>query len=209
MEFQINKSTKRRARRRRVRHEKKWLPLRVLSWVSLPIAFACVIAGMQIGVDGDPGAFFAATMGFTIAVMVFVVTRSLLLNLTSHWISDRLNERIWIEDGCLYHFIQTAFAAGLNYRHADERANLFVIDLSSIHDARYDSKSGRIEFKADGRGYHYADIFENRIDQEWELKGFAAVFYNYTEPSLYTTLCDLGVQFKIETLDFKIRDARI
>lgn len=50
--------------------------------------------------------------------------------MASHWIDDRLNERIWIEDGMLYQFIQISFVAGLNNRHVDERATVYIMDLS-------------------------------------------------------------------------------
>ena len=38
---------------------------------------------------------------------------------------------------------------------------------------------------------------------------FVAIFYDYTEPSLYEYLKSIGVKFSEETIPFKIRDARI
>ena len=133
----------------------------------------------------------------------------MIANLASHWIDDRLNERIWIEGNILNHFIQTSFAAGLNSRHADERGYVFAIDILSITEAKYDKDSKRIEFKANGQGYHYADVVEKKIDINWPLAGYNAVFYDYTTPSLYEVLKLKGVNFEITTLNFKIRNNRI
>ena len=130
---------------------------------------------------------------FSVCLVLFFVCRSLISNMSSHWIQDRLNERIWVEDGRLYQFIQMNFAGGLNYRSADERANMYIMDLDTIHNAKYDPKSGRIEFNALGEG-----IFYN-----------VAIFYDYTEPSLYEYLKSVGIKFSEETIPFKIRDARI
>lgn len=83
------------------------------------------------------------------------------------------------------------------------------MDIDSIFDAKFDEKSGRVEFKAFGKGYHYADVDKKKIDREWELKEFPAVFYDYTKPSLVKTLEEHGVSFERETIDFLIRDSGI
>ena len=109
-----------------------------------------------------------------------------------------------------YLLIQMNFAAGLNYRSADERANLYIMDLDTIHNAKYDPKSGRIEFNALGEGIFYNDYQAGVIRERWDLKeDFVAIFYDYTEPSLYEYLKSVGVMFSEETIPFKIRDARI
>ena len=117
---------------------------------------------------------------------------------------------IWVEDGRLYQFIQMNFAGGLNYRSADERANMYIMDLDTIHNAKYDPKSGRIEFNALGEGIFYNDYQAGVIRERWDLKeDFVAIFYDYTEPSLYEYLKSVGIKFSEETIPFKIRDARI
>ena len=147
MEFTITSKTKAKAQKRRIKNESKWVALRTISIVSLVISLVSGIAGI----------FFvpyerytlAGVLGvlFSVCLVLFFVCRSLISNMSSHWIEDRLNERIWVEDGRLYQFIQMNFASGLNYRSADERANLYIMDLDTIHNAKYDPKSGRIEFK--------------------------------------------------------------
>ena len=147
---------------------------------------------------------------FQCALSCFFVCRSLITNMSFHWIDDRLNERIWVEDGRLYQFIQMNFAGGLNYRSADERANLYIMDIDTIHNAKYDPKSGRIEFNALGEGIFYNDYQGGVIRDRWELKeDFVGIFYDYTEPSLYEYLKSVDVKFSEETIPFKIRDARI
>lgn len=210
MEFEITKKTKKRAKKRRIKNEKKWILLRTFSCISFlisVIAFAVgffVIGYERLYLFGICGAIFA------IFFVLFVIFKALIANLAAHWIDDRLNERIWVEDGKLFHFIQIAFAAGLNSRHADERATVYVIDLQSVRNAKYDSKSGRIEFNAIGTGIDYADYQTNKIAQQWKLPPeFTGIFYDYTNPSLYEYLKSLGIVFKEDTIDFKIRDGRI
>ena len=155
MEFTITSKTKAKAQKRRIKNESKWVALRTISIVSLVISLVSGIAGI----------FFvpyerytlAGVLGvlFSVCLVLFFVCRSLISNMSSHWIQDRLNERIWVEDGRLYQFIQMNFAGGLNYRSADERANMYIMDLDTIHNAKYDPKSGRIEFNALGEGIFY------------------------------------------------------
>ncbi len=210
MEFTITSKTKEKARKRRIRNESKWVTLRIISIASLAISL----------VSGITGIFFvpyerytlAGVLGvlFSVCLVLFFVCRSLITNMSSHWIDDRLNERIWVENGRLYQFIQMNFAGGLNYRSADERANLYIMDIDTIHNARHDPKSGRIEFNALGEGIFYNDYQGGVIRERWDLKeDFVAIFYDYTEPSLYEYLKSVGVTFSEETIPFKIRDARI
>lgn len=209
MEFLISNKAKKKAKKIRIKNERKWRYLRLLSILFLVITIISFVMGIFI-IPYNNYAITGVCGGlFSIGLILYVVVRALLSNLTSHWITTRLNERIWIEDNTLKHFIQTAFAAGINSRRADERGYLFVMDIDSIHDAKYDEKSRRIEFKAFGKGYHFSDVYKNRIDKEWELKEFPAVFYDYTEPSLVSTLENQGIQFKRGTLDFLIRDGGI
>lgn len=146
---------------------------------------------------------------FAIAFALSVTTRAVWMNLASHWIQDRLNERIWIEDGILYHFIQTAFAAGLNARFADSTARVYEYDLSTIRNAKYDPGSGRIEFNVDGKLVYYEDYYKKVIGHVNQINGKPANFYEYMEPSLYKYLEGKGVKFSLETLDFKIPDPHV
>ena len=210
MEFTITPKTKARAKKRRIKNESKWVTLRIISIVSLVIALVSGIVG--IFVIPYNSFTLAGVLGvlFAVCLVLFFVLRSLISNMSSHWIDDRLNERIWVEGGRLYQFIQMNFAGGLNYRTADERANLYIIDLDTIHNAKYDPKSGRIEFNAFGEGIFYNDYQAGVIRERWNLEeDFVGIFYDYTEPSLYEYLKSIGVKFSEETIPFKIRDARI
>lgn len=209
MEFKITNSTKRNARKTRIKNEKKWLPFRISALVFAIISLAAFVIGTFV-IDYENGAL-AGIYGvvFAAALIICVIMEAVIINMSSHWIMDRLNERIWIEGDVLYHFVQTSFAAGLNSRNADERGYLFAMDISSIAEACFDPKSKRIEFKAWGNGCHYSDVRNEIIDKQWALKGFPAVFYDYTEPSLIEALKAKGVTFREETLNFKIRDNQI
>lgn len=210
MEFTITPKTKARAKKRRIKNESKWVTLRIISIVSLVISLVSGIVG--IFVIPYNSFTLAGVLGvlFAVCLVLFFVLRSLISNMSSHWIDDRLNERIWVEGGRLYQFIQMGFAGGLNYRTADERANLYIIDLDTIHNAKYDPKSGRIEFNAFGEGIFYNDYQAGVIRERWNLEeDFVGIFYDYTEPSLYEYLKSIGVKFSEETIPFKIRDARI
>lgn len=209
-EFTITPESKAKAKKRRIKGERKWVLLRLLSIVSFVISLVSGTIGIflvpheQIALVDILGALFS------VCLITFFVCRALISNFTSHWIDDRLNEQIWIEDGKMYHFIQMNFAAGMNYRTADERAALYIIDLDTIHNAKHDPQSGRIEFNALGKGIFYSDYQSGAIKYQWDLKqDFVGIFYDYTKPSLYEYLKSIGVQFSQETITFRIRDARI
>ena len=202
-----------RAKRRRIKGERKWRILRLLSIISLIISLTSGTVGILFIPSEKIELISILGILFSVCLVLFFICRSLIANMASHWIDDRLNERIWVEDGRLYQFIQMNFAGGLNYRSADERANLYIMDLDTIHNAKYDPKSGRIEFNALGEGIEgifYNDYQAGVIRERWDLKeDFVAIFYDYTEPSLYEYLKSVGIKFSEETIPFKIRDARI
>ena len=95
---------------------------------------------------------------FVLSFIMAIILGAVVKNLASHWIQDRLNEKLWMDENALYHFQQVAFAAGLNSRNADSTGYTFVLPFSSIRNVKYDEKSKRIEFLADGTGYHYSDV---------------------------------------------------
>ena len=157
LEFTITQASKMRAKRRRIKGERKWRILRLLSIISLIISLTSGTVGILFIPSEKIELISILGILFSVCLVLFFICRSLIANMASHWIDDRLNERIWVEDGRLYQFIQMNFAGGLNYRSADERANLYIMDLDTIHNAKYDPKSGRIEFNALGEGIFYND----------------------------------------------------
>ena len=204
LEFTITQASKMRAKRRRIKGERKWRILRLLSIISLIISLTSGTVGILFIPSEKIELISILGILFSVCLVLFFICRSLIANMASHWIDDRLNERIWVEDGRLYQFIQMNFAGGLNYRSADERANLYIMDLDTIHNAKYDPKSGRIEFNALGEGIFYNDYQTGVIRERWDLKeDFVAIFYEYEY------LKSIGVKFSEETIPFKIRDARI
>lgn len=208
-EFEITRKRKRKARKRRQKYEKKWGVFRILSdlfFVVWILSFLITVFVVPV-TDVIMRDVFATI--FAVALVIYVTLKALLRNLSSHWIQDRLNERIWIENNTLYHFVQTAFAAGWNFRHADSTARIYEYDLSTIRNPKYDPNSGRIEFNVDGKLIFYKNYNRNIIDYERQLHGKPTVFYEYMEPSLYTYLTDRGIRFELTTLNFKIRDQHI
>ena len=200
LEFTITQASKMRAKRRRIKGERKWRILRLLSIISLIISLTSGTVGILFIPSEKIELISILGILFSVCLVLFFICRSLIANMASHWIDDRLNEQ----------FIQMNFAGGLNYRSADERASLYIMDLDTIHNAKYDPKSGRIEFNALGEGIFYNDYQTGVIRERWDLKeDFVAIFYDYTEPSLYEYLKSIGVKFSEETIPFKIRDARI
>ena len=161
LEFTITQASKMRAKRRRIKGERKWRILRLLSIISLIISLTSGTVGILFIPSEKIELISILGILFSVCLVLFFICRSLIANMASHWIDDRLNERIWVEDGRLYQFIQMNFAGGLNYRSADERASLYIMDLDTIHNAKYDPKSGRIEFNALGEGIFYNEACMN------------------------------------------------
>jgi len=209
IKFEITKRMKRRARRRRQRTENKWRIFRVLSKIFCVTWIVSFLIGIFKVPDTNYAMVDAFGMIFAVSLIAYVMVKGVLRNLTSHWIQDRLNERLWIENGILYHFVQTAFAAGRNIRRADSTAWIFQYNLSTIRNAKYDPDSGRIEFNVDGKSVFYHNYYRNVIDSETPFHEAPTIFYEYMKPSLYTYLKNEGVEFELKTLDFKIRDPYI
>lgn len=153
--------------------------LRIISVVSVIISSVSGIIGIFI-VPYERYTL-AGVLGvlFSICLILFFICRALISNMSSHWIDDRLNERIWTESGKMYHFIQMNSAGGINYNAFGK--GFFYSD--------YRTKSIKHQWNL--------------------KSGFVGIFYDYTEPSLYEYLKSVGVAFKEETIRFKIRDARI
>lgn len=202
-ELVITKKSKKRARKRRQKNESKWIAYRVITLIFVLICVLSFAIGMFLVSDANYQLFDTCAIIFSITFVGIVVTKSLLTKASSHWIQDRLNERVWIENNQIHHFMQTSFSAGLNTYNADERAYLFVMDISTIRNAKYDEKSGRIEFTVNGKGYHYSDYRRNIIDKDWLLNGFEAIFYDAMEPSLFETLKKQGVDFQVGVINYK------
>ena len=72
--------------------------------------------------------------------MVGVFSRALIYDFTARWIKDRYNERIWTENGKLFHFMQKPVGMGINRFRTDLTAYLFICDWDSVTNARYDKK---------------------------------------------------------------------
>lgn len=209
MEFELTSKQKRKARRRRQKYEPQWRLYKLLGNILLILAIVFFVVGIYFVEDNDYVLLSVFGVAFALTLVASVSVRALLTNLTSHWLQSRLNERLWVEDGHLFHFVQTPFAAGLNYRHADSRAYLFSMDIPTIREAKYDPQSGRVEFLVNGEGIHFSDIDKQQMDRQWSLNGYRAIFYDCTNPSLVEYLKKYGVQFSETRIGFKIRDASL
>lgn len=209
VKFEITNKMKRKARKKRQRKEKKWLVFRVGTIVSTMICMLAFLIGIFKVSSNDYVKFDVLAIVFAVSLIVCVLLKALLKNLSSHWIQDRLNEKLWIENDILYHFVQTAFAAGWNVRHADSTARVYEYDLSTIRNPKYDPNSGRIEFNVDGKLVFYKNYDKGLIEYERQINGKPTIFYEYMKPSLYAYLESKGVKFNLETLDFKIRDQHV
>jgi hypothetical protein len=177
------------------------------------VLFAVAIISFVIGLHYDLTVnymeFDRCAVIFSVTLILGVIVVAIAFNFASHWIQDRLNDRMWIENNTLYYFQQVAFAAGLNSRSANRTGYVFAYSIDSIRNVRYDEISRRIEFVADGIGTHYSDVYRNTVDKEWPLKGCNAVFYNYFEPSLISVIEKTGKSIKRETIEYSVWDNKI
>ena len=185
MDFNVKKKNKKKARKNRIRKEKKWIIPRFVTTILYIVSIFSLCVGIFLISNND-------YEKLEIFGIVFVVTFIL---------ADRLNEKLWMDDNALYHFQQVAFAAGLNSRNADSTGYTFVMPLSSIRNVKYDERSRRIEFLADGTGYHYSDVRKQIVDREWPLNEYEAIFYDYFEPSLIDTLKTKGINVEVRELN--------
>lgn len=198
MDFIITVKNKRKAQKRRIRKEEKWKGLRRFMWICFFISvFMFVIIFLEISILIKLLLIFVGAAALIIAAIAY----GLLINMTSHWIYDRMNEKLKIRNGILYHTVQTNTGLGLNYGTTDLRAYAFAYTIDAMRNIKYDDKSGRIVFQANGTGFHYSDIRRQIIDSQWELRDYEAVFYDYYEPSLFETLKNYGLPIEITTMN--------
>lgn len=209
IKFEITDKTKYKARKRRQKNEKKWLWFRIPATASFIISIVSFIIGIFLVPSSNYAMLDRCMFTYAILLACYACIMCFLRNMSSHWIQDRLNERLWIENDILYHFVQKAFSGGWNYRSADETAFVYEYHLSTIRNAKYDPKSGRIEFDSDGRFTYFRDYTKGVVEFEHQFNGAQQVFYEYMKPSLYTYLKDRGVNFDFETTDFKLTDSTV
>lgn len=211
MDFEITNRDKKLARKNRKKYEAKWRGMRIASRIILAILIFSIIYGYIIidySNSSEDAIVFVGIM-ISLSFVCYVAIKSLLSNFTSHLIQTRLNEKMYIEDNKIHHIVQTSFAVGVNYRNADQTAYEFIIDINTINNARYNSKSKRIEFNASGKCLYYSNLYNNEIDKEWDLSDANLAYYDYYKPSLFDTLTNKGIEFKETEFSFSIRDARI
>lgn len=201
MDFNVTKKNKKTARKNKIRKEKKWIIPRFVATILYIISIVSFCVGVFVISNNDYKKLKIFGIIFVVTFIVAIILSTVVKNLASHWIQDRLNEKLWMDESALYHFQQVAFAAGLNSRNADSTGYTFVMPLSSIRNVRYDENSRRIEFLADGTGYHYSDVRKQIIDREWPLNGYEAIFYDYFEPSLIDTLKTKGINVEARELN--------
>lgn len=208
--FEITNKTKNKARKRRVRYEKKWLILRIISYIAFSLSIYAFIKGIYFVPFEDHDLDLIYSIIFSVALIVGVFARALIYGFTRRWIKDRYNERIWVEDGKLYHFMQKPIGMGINKFRIDLSAYLFISDLYAITNARYDDKTGRMEIASRGEYIYYSDFLTQTVQDAGMLpEDFTDIYYDYTEPSLYESLKSAGVHFTVEPINFSIFDSRI
>lgn len=211
MVFRITKKNKNRTRKNRIRKERKWLPFKILYFISFCIAICSFVYGVFIVSPFNYSYFDKCATVFSISFMIGIVSRALTLNFTRHWIHSRVNEKMWIENNILNHFFQVSWGTGWNSRSVDNTGYLFEIDLNSVNQVLFDKKTKRVEFFALGRGNHYENIKTSQIDKIWDLKkGYKCVLYDYYIPSVVETLSKRGISIIEGQLnDFSILDNKI
>lgn len=205
MTFEITGMAKKKACKRRLKRERKWLVLRIIGVISLIISIYALV--LVVFNNNDPIVFVNCTMLFSTFIVVYIVIIALLHNLTSGCINERLNEHMWIEGDVLHHFWQVSFAAGLNYNNTDLTGMEYQLDLATVKDLKYDAKSGRIEFNVSGQLVLYDDFRKKHIERVHELDNseYQHICYDYYNPCLIEVLKERGIPCTEMTLNFKIR----
>lgn len=199
MEFIITQKARSKARKRRIRYEKKWTVYKII------ILISCVVwifsLGMQFYIDRDDNPFLWDKFVFIeiVAFMLSIMNLSWIIVSARHWIQSRGIEKLWIEDRILYHFIQPEYySTQLDRYEKNEDAVVYAIDLDTIESVAFDDKSKRVELHAHGKEYYYTNVINGKImgsySEEWDFpEDFQNVFYDYYSPSLIETLSSEGI----------------
>ena len=81
--FKITNQTKNKARKRRVRHEKKWLILRIISFIAFPLSIYAFIKGIYFTPFEAYDLDFMYSVIFSTSLMVGVFSRALIYGFTA------------------------------------------------------------------------------------------------------------------------------
>lgn len=183
IEFIITKKQKKKALKRRIFHEKAYVVPVFLSAIFLIFGIVFAVLWIKTMVSGGSDKETIYNVLFIASAMISVIVWNVMGCHASDYISENTDERIWIEDGCMYHFFQ-----GKGFGHTGD-ASVYKIPLSSIRNLKYDPASGRLEFYADITAYYYENYEEqDGIVEEKLPDNVSEVIYEYMEPSLYKFL---------------------
>ena len=221
--FDITRKRKRKALRKRMLHDPKWgiwLKLSLLVfviWMVLMIIWDVTTPESVAPAGMEHPDLYMSSEEADHELLLLPLTFILVFSVSFYGVSnalcrqfifaDRWSEKLWIKDGILYHSYSPDRGAGLNTFQANLWLSLtYAMDISTITHARYDEKSGRIEFCASGKGYKF-DQYGNeapKLPKEWDLHGevngepgFVACFYEYMSPNLVEILeKEYGIAFE-------------
>lgn len=111
MDFNVKKKNKKKARKNRIRKEKKWIIPRFVTTILYIVSIFSLCVGIFLISNNDYEKLEIFGIVFVVTFILAIILSAVVKNLASHWIQDRLNEKLWMDDNALYHFQQVAFEA--------------------------------------------------------------------------------------------------
>ena len=197
MEFLITEKNKESIYKLRYKYEKPFhrRKLYELPFIIIGTIFCIYVA--QDWIRGiDSGWAMLAVLAVSANWMIAWAIRVLSGKMYRCYVATNFNERLRIEEGML---IQERNLAINSDWFMDDPSHERFIDrtiISTIHDARYNPASKRIEFF--GERYREGQPLWPSTKPMFKK----IIFYDYYEPSLKTELEKNGVSFKEEDIDY-------
>ena len=97
MNFNITKKNKKKARKNRIRKEKKWIIPRVVTTVLCIVSIVSFCVGIFVISNNDYEKLQIFGIIFVVTFIIAIILSTVVKNLASHWIQDRLNEKLWMD----------------------------------------------------------------------------------------------------------------
>lgn len=207
-DFELTRKAKRKARQLRKKKERVWrkfrISCRICTFTMLITAIISCIYFRRM----EYMRFLAFAIPCFIAYVVWVSVWIPYLGFASHWLQDRLDERLWAENGKINHVFRKMVVIEINGKKIGGGFVWFEYEIASIRKVKYDPASKRIELDARGTFKYFLEDLDNP-EAQWDIDGPSEVFYDCSSPSFAEFLRSCGIPFEETTFNFKIKDTSL
>lgn len=208
--------------KKRIKYEANWKGFRIwecILFLATPVIqlFICVAFWGEWFYNGtvrveyqDIAMLYACIISF-VPFLALVIVLGIHIGMAARINMELLKEQVWVDEkkGILYQSWRPNCGGGLLAGTPGNREILLAIDINSICNLRYESKSKRLEFISTGMLYVF-DNYHIRVPSiEKRLINQKNVFYDYYEPGLLDYFLKKGYPAEETAIKFKKMEKKV